>query len=322
MARKPRIEQAGGIFWVSGRCVEGTRLAPGERDLFLQLLGHAASRHRWICSAYAVLEQGYELVLTTPEANLSRGMRDLNGEFTQAVNRGRGRSGPVFHGRFKAAAVESGAPFLEVCRALALSPVRAGLCAKPGKWGHCSLASLTGGAARPAFLQDRWIAEHFGGKPKKAISRFEKFVRSGGKHTAPEVKRGLFVGSEAFGDELQRVPRKRSRTPRAASRPALSALFPRSAALEGPGRDARIIEARLVHGYTLAAIAKVTGLHPATISRIARKKESESRRDGEPAGRKELESWRAGEPVGKKEPESRRAGESEKKKKKKGKKHK
>jgi putative transposase len=297
MARKPRIEQAGGIYWVTGRCVEGTRLSPSERGLFLGFLEHTVARHRWICAGYAILEDSYELVLTLPEANLSRGMRDLNGEFTQALNRARGRSGPVFHGRFKAAAVERGAPFLEVCRAVALSPVRSGLCGKPGKWAHGSYAALVGEAGGPAFLSDDWIADHFGGKPKKARARFEKFVKSGAAPEAPAVKRGLFVGSDAFGEKLQSAP-KGSRRPRAASaRPSLGHLFPKAGAVEGPGRDARIAEARIVHGYTLAQIAEATGLHPATISRIARKKE--------------LESWGAGEP------ESQRAKESAKKKKKK-----
>jgi putative transposase len=303
MARKPRIEQAGGIYWVTGRCVAGTRMVPHERDLFLQVLGHTVARHRWVCAGYAVLEEGYELLLTTPEANLSRGMRDLNGEFTQALNRSRGRSGPVFHGRFKAAAVEGGAPFLEVCRTVALSPVRARLCGKPGKWVQGSYAPLVGEAAKPDFLEDGWIAEHFGGKPKKARSRFEKFVRTGGVANTPTVKSGLFVGSEAFGDKLRSAPEKTRKAHTATSRPSLRALFPRASSAAGPERDGKIIEARLVHGYTLAKIAEATGLHPATISRIARKKE--------------LESWGAGEPGKKKEPESQRANESAKKKKKK-----
>jgi putative transposase len=303
MARKPRIEQAGGIYWVTGRCVAGTRMDPQERDLFLQVLGHTVARHRWVCSGYAVLEGGYELLLTTPEANLSRGMRDLNGEFTQALNRGRGRSGPVFHGRFKAAVVEAGAPFLEVCRAVVLAPVRAGLCGKPGKWTHCSYGPLVGEAERPVFLEDGWIAEHFGGKPKKARARFEKFARTGGGSGAPAVKKGLFVGSEAFAVRLQGAPGKARKGRPAVSRPALGALFPKASSLEGPERDAKIVEARLVHGYTLAQIAQATGLHPATISRIARKNE--------------LESWGAGELGKKKGPESRRAGEPGKKKKKK-----
>jgi putative transposase len=317
MARKPRIEQAGGIYWVTGRCVTGTRLAPQERELFLQFLGHTVARHHWACAGYAILEEGYEVLLTTPEANLSRGMRDLNGEFTQALNRSRSRSGPVFHGRFKAAAVEAGAPFLEVCRAVALSPVLAGLCGKPGKWAHGSYAPLVGEAEGPTFLEGGWVVEHFGGKLKKARSRFEKFVKAGDGGTAPAVKKGLFVGSEAFGDKLQRAPGKIRRGRPAVARPSLGSLFPKASTIEGSKRDAQIIDARLVHGYTLAQIAKATGLHPATISRIARKKELESWVRKEPGKKKEPESRGAGEPGKKKEPGSRGAGEPGKKKKKK-----
>ena len=282
MARKPRIEQAGGIYWVTGRCVSGTRLAAEQRDLFLLVLGHAVARHRWVCTSYSVLESGYEMVLRTPEANLSRGMRDLNGEFTQAMNRGLGRSGPVFQGRFKAAAVEPGGPFLEVCRDVALAPVRAGLCRKPGKWVHGSYAPLVGEAEGPAFLEMGWVAEAFGGKPKKARARLEKFIRAGGSDSTPAVRKSLFVGSDAFGKRLMNLPEKGHRgRPAPKRRPALSALFPKSGTSDVERRDARISEARLAHGYTLAQIGRATGLHPATISRIARKKELHSLGAGE-----------------------------------------
>jgi hypothetical protein len=38
----------------------------------------------------------------TPKANLSKGMRQLNGVYTQRFNRRHGRVGHVFQGRFKA----------------------------------------------------------------------------------------------------------------------------------------------------------------------------------------------------------------------------
>lgn len=44
--------------------------------------------------------------METPHANLSRGMRQLNGVYTQRYNLLHGRGGPVFQGRYKAHVIE------------------------------------------------------------------------------------------------------------------------------------------------------------------------------------------------------------------------
>ncbi len=64
-------------------------------------------------------------VVETPEPNLSRGMRQLNGVYTQRFNRHHHRVGHVFQGRFKAILVDRDAYLLELCRYVVLNPVRA-----------------------------------------------------------------------------------------------------------------------------------------------------------------------------------------------------
>jgi hypothetical protein len=48
------------------------------------------------------------LLVETPDGNLSKGMRHLNGVYTQRFNRALGRVGHVFQGRFKAILVDKG----------------------------------------------------------------------------------------------------------------------------------------------------------------------------------------------------------------------
>jgi len=48
----------------------------------------------------------FHLMIETPQANLSRGMRQLNGMYTQRFNRKHGRIGHVFQGRFKSIVVD------------------------------------------------------------------------------------------------------------------------------------------------------------------------------------------------------------------------
>jgi hypothetical protein len=58
----------------------------------------------------------YHLQVETPQPNLSRGMRELNGVHTQAFKRRHGRVGHLFQGRFKALLVDKDACLLELCR--------------------------------------------------------------------------------------------------------------------------------------------------------------------------------------------------------------
>ena len=71
------------------------------------------------------MDNHYHLMIETPDANLSIGMRQLNGIYTQKYNRGHKRPGHVFQGRFKAILVDKENYLLELCRYLVLNPVRA-----------------------------------------------------------------------------------------------------------------------------------------------------------------------------------------------------
>jgi len=73
-------------------------------------------------------------VIETPDGNLSKGMRQLNGVYTQASNRRHGRIGHLFQGRYKAILVDRDAYLLELTRYVVLNPVRAGMVAHPGDW--------------------------------------------------------------------------------------------------------------------------------------------------------------------------------------------
>jgi hypothetical protein len=241
-----------------------------------------------------VLAEGYQLVLETPEPNLSRGMRDLIGEFTQTYNRRGNRTGPVFGGRFKSALVEKGAPLMEVCRAVVVAPVAGGLCKKPGKWPWSSFAATAGLVKPPDFLSADWLLGQFGAKAKKAQPRYEKFVKQGSEIDPPAVRHGFIVGAENFEREvLSGYPTGAEGSSKRVSRTALKSLFHPEVIGNPTQRDALIYKARCAQGFTLSAIGLAVGLHPASISRITRAKEAEKGGWGD-GGKKELASGRRG----------------------------
>ena len=136
MARPLRIEFPGALYHVTarGNARADIYLSDGDRAAFLALLARTLDRFGWLCHAYCVMSNHYHLLIETPRANLSRGMRHLNGVYTQSFNRIHGRVGHVFQGRYKAILVEQDAHLLELCRYVVLNPVRARLVARAGDW--------------------------------------------------------------------------------------------------------------------------------------------------------------------------------------------
>src|SRR2546425_8379335 len=124
MARPLRIEYDGALYHVTSRGNDRKTIFEddSDRELFLKTLAQVTKRFHWICYAYCLMNN---LVIETPDGNLSKGMRQLNGVYTQAFNRRHHRVGHLFQGRFKGILVQKESHYLEVCRYVGLNPVRA-----------------------------------------------------------------------------------------------------------------------------------------------------------------------------------------------------
>lgn len=105
----------------------------------------------WICHAYCLMDNHYHLLIETPDGNLSKGMRQLNGVFTQSSNRRHRRGGHLFQGRYKAILVDADTYLLELARYIVLNPVRAGMVDDPGEWPWSSYRAVLGQASRPPW---------------------------------------------------------------------------------------------------------------------------------------------------------------------------
>ena len=95
----------------------------------------------------------YHFVVETPDANLSGGMRQLNGIYTQQVNRRHGLVGHLFQGRFKTILVERDAYLLELSRYVVLNPVRAGMVSQANEWAWSSYGAIVGLESPPTWLE-------------------------------------------------------------------------------------------------------------------------------------------------------------------------
>ncbi len=275
MARPLRIEFAGALYHVTSR---GDRRGAiygddQDREAFLGVLAEVVERFNWICHAYCLMTNHYHAVIETVEENLSRGMRHLNGVYTQASNRRHKRVGHLFQGRYKAILVDRDAYLQELSRYVVLNPVRAGIVDSPGEWPWSSYRAMVGEGPVPKWLAVDGLLCDFGSKRKQARLRYQRFVQEGVGRRGPwdGLRQQIYLGDEKFvermqskaqvsGDELT-VPRAQRRSPA----PSLATL----AAGHGE-RDAAIVAAYATGAYSYREIAAHFGLHLATVGRIVR----------------------------------------------------
>ena len=89
MARPLRLEFPGAIYHLTGRgnARQKVFFTDADRELFLNTLTGVVSRYHWICRAYCLMANHYHLLVETPKANLSIGMRQLNGNTSDPMSR-------------------------------------------------------------------------------------------------------------------------------------------------------------------------------------------------------------------------------------------
>lgn len=283
MARPLRIEYPGALYHVTarGNAREAIFKDDEDRKAFLAVLGKIVERYDWLCHAYCLMGNHYHLMIETPDGNLSQGMRQLNGVYTQTFNRRHRRVGHVLQGRFKAILVEKDSYLLELCRYIVLNPVRAKMVKQPKHYAWSSYRATAGLSNPPAFLTREWLLSQFGRQHRAAESRYRRFVAEGGGQTSPwgKLTGQILLGSEVFvkkmasklkaAETLPEIPRRQ----RLAARPGLKTLFPEQGFKDKHARDRAIHQAHHDYGYTLVEIGRALGLHYTTISKVVNRDE-------------------------------------------------
>jgi hypothetical protein len=218
----------------------------------------------------------YHLIIETPEGNLSRGMRQLNGVYTMYFNRRHRTVGHVFQGRYKAILVEKESYLLEVCRYVVLNPVRAGLVEKPEGWSWSSYRGTAGLNKPHRSLTIDWILGQMGKEKRGAVKRYRAYVREGTRADTiwKKVKGQSILGEEDFIDrfighvrgyeEIKEIPRGQ----RYLGRPRLEDLFSGKVVGDRKKRNERVGKAVGEWGYSQREVADYLRLHYSTLSRI------------------------------------------------------
>jgi putative transposase len=186
-----------------------------DRQAFLEALREAVANERVQLHAYALLPREARLLLTPPTpAALARLMQGVGRKYVSAYNRRHQRSGSLWGGRYRCAAVESGAPCLDALLWLD------GASAEPG----VTSASHHVGDRRDAMLVDPPAYWALGNTPFEREAQYRSRLAQGLPEERVTALRqatrgGWVVGSPAFA-AVASAETGRAARPRPRGRPS------------------------------------------------------------------------------------------------------
>ena len=275
MARPLRIEFAGALYHITarGNAQQDIYADGNDRQQFLTLLHHTVERYDWYCHAYCLMDNHYHLLIETNAPTLSKGMKILNGSYTQYHNRQHQRVGHVFQGRYKAILVQKDSYLLELARYIVLNPVRAHMVRSAKDWHWSSYRATAGQAESDACLTIDWVLAGFGKTRKAAQQRYCDFVQQGKGQPSPwqHLKNQIYLGDDAFVNDMQckldpeqslkDIPKKQKQAP-------MKVLTYYSERYKT--RDEGMAQAYLSGHYTLEQVGAHFGVSYATVSRAVK----------------------------------------------------
>ena len=157
MARMPRLAVAGQPHLVvqRGGGVRPIFVDDADRRAYLAALAELAPGGPVVVHAYALLDDAVMLLATPREpADLSRFMQRVSRRYVPAFHRRHGGSGPLWAGRFQAAALDPERYLLPCTLLIEQAPVRAGVVAMATEWPWSSAAHHVGRGTVT------WLREH------------------------------------------------------------------------------------------------------------------------------------------------------------------
>ena len=275
MSRPLRLEFPNALYHVTSRGDrrEGIYEDDTDRIAFLNIFASVIDQFNWSCFAYCLMDNHYHLLVQTPDANLSKGMRQLNGVFTQAYNRRHNKTGHLFQGRYKAILVDEDAYLLELSRYIVLNPVKARMVKLAGNWQWSSYQAMTGKIAAPQWLSVNYLLSQFSKQRKTAIRKYEEFVADGVLNGPiwGQLNNQIYLGDASFIERVQKhlgVQHEGSQIPKVQKRAKPGALSEYE--VNAVNWNDAIVKAYSSGGYSYQELANYFNIHFTTVGKIVR----------------------------------------------------
>lgn len=144
--------------------------------MFVQLLEETSEMWNIRISAYCLMPNHYHILLQTPDANIARSMRHVNGVYTQRFNRRHDCDGQLFRGRYKSILVSADSYLLQLVRYIHRNPVKAGLAKVPDDYIWTSHKGYLSVAKKWSWLHKEFILSFLTKNRNEWIKRYRHFV--------------------------------------------------------------------------------------------------------------------------------------------------
>lgn len=209
MSRPLRIQYPDAWYHVMNRGRRGEEIFEGKKDYeaFIELLKDLVEDYKANIAAYCLMSNHYHLLIQTPEGNISRTMRHLNGVYTQRYNRFHHCDGQLFRGRYKCILIDADSYLLEVVRYIHRNPLEAGIVKDLSKYTWSSHSGYLSGSKKWDWLHKKYILSLFAKNKAESIRRYKEFVS---KETREEInqifrRRNLptVIGRASFVDKIK-----------------------------------------------------------------------------------------------------------------------
>ena len=127
MGRAVRQSAAGFYHLVNrGVSLREVFLNRDDRIYFIELICNYAKEHTYILHGYALIPNGYNILIETKKDNLSNIMKLINAQYTNYYNKKYGRRGYLWEGRFKSWHIKNDALVLDIIAYIEYLPIYIG----------------------------------------------------------------------------------------------------------------------------------------------------------------------------------------------------
>ena len=204
MSRPLRMEYPHAWYHVlnRGRRREGIFRDARDYEWFLQTVREACETWHLRLSAYCLMPNHYHLLVQTPNSNLSRCLRHIDGVYTQRFNRRHGHDGPLFRGRYKALLIEADSYLLPLVRYIHRNPIEAGLAESLEDYPWTSHQGYLSSSLKWKWLYREFVWGMLASNQSARIGAYRKFIvgeDTKGLIQIFSMKRWpVFLGSEGF----------------------------------------------------------------------------------------------------------------------------
>jgi len=178
MSRPLRIDYPNAWHHVMNRARRGQDLFVDKADYqqLIDLLQETTDLFNVNVAAYCLIPTHYHLMLQTPDANLSRCMRHLNGVYTQRYNVSHSCDGTMFRGRYKSILVDADNYVLQLVRYIHRNPLKAGLVKRLDQYVWSSHKGYLSKAKRLNWLYKHFVLEMLTAQKSSQIQIYKQFM--------------------------------------------------------------------------------------------------------------------------------------------------